>query len=214
MHLSYDEDGVYKQCQKWHLLAPRRLIGDQSGAAPPGQHRGHGTNDTFDADRRRAPRRARVPGGTTRDRRASSIWDWWRHSTITPARIALALVFTSPTCPMGDAIADEAWLALQQALPDREVAGRGRPCACCGSLLRLSEDARAAGLETTDRHDDETSRGRQWPSRGLSARIHPGAGDRARGGVAMLSGLAGGLVHRLAAAAGTFRGAGGAAQRA
>ncbi len=40
---------------------------------------------------------------------------------ITPARIELALVFTSPTCPMGDAIADEAWQALQSAFPGREV---------------------------------------------------------------------------------------------
>ena len=40
---------------------------------------------------------------------------------ITPARIELALVLTSPTCPMGDAIADEAWQALQQAFPGREV---------------------------------------------------------------------------------------------
>lgn len=40
---------------------------------------------------------------------------------ITPARIELALVFTSPTCPMGDAIADEAYQALQEAFPGREV---------------------------------------------------------------------------------------------
>ncbi|MFT3666881.1 metal-sulfur cluster assembly factor [Piscinibacter sp.] len=40
---------------------------------------------------------------------------------ITPARIGLALVLTSPTCPMGDAIADEAFQALQAVFPGREV---------------------------------------------------------------------------------------------
>ena len=53
--------------------------------------------------------------------RASSTWDWWRDSTSRRQRVELALVFTSPTCPMGDAIADEAWQALQQAFPEREV---------------------------------------------------------------------------------------------
>lgn len=40
---------------------------------------------------------------------------------IEPARIALTLVLTSPTCPMGDAIVDDAVQALQQAFPGREV---------------------------------------------------------------------------------------------
>jgi len=40
---------------------------------------------------------------------------------ITPARVALTLVLTSPTCPMGDAIADDAWQALHNAFPQREV---------------------------------------------------------------------------------------------
>jgi len=40
---------------------------------------------------------------------------------ITPARVALTLVLTSPTCPMGDAIADDAWQALRTAFPQREV---------------------------------------------------------------------------------------------
>jgi metal-sulfur cluster biosynthetic enzyme len=40
---------------------------------------------------------------------------------IEPSRIQLVLVLTSPTCPMGDAIADDAQRALQQAFPGREV---------------------------------------------------------------------------------------------
>lgn len=40
---------------------------------------------------------------------------------VEPARIALTLVLTSPTCPMGDAIVDDAVQALQQAFPGREV---------------------------------------------------------------------------------------------
>lgn len=40
---------------------------------------------------------------------------------IEPARIELVLVLTSPTCPMGDAIIDDAVQALQQAFPGREV---------------------------------------------------------------------------------------------
>lgn len=35
--------------------------------------------------------------------------------------VLLRLVLTSPTCPMGDAIADDALRALQQALPGHEV---------------------------------------------------------------------------------------------
>lgn len=40
---------------------------------------------------------------------------------VEPARIELVLVLTSPTCPMGDAIVDDAVQALQQAFPGREV---------------------------------------------------------------------------------------------
>jgi len=40
---------------------------------------------------------------------------------IEPGRIELTLVLTSPTCPMGDAIADYAWQALRTAFPQREV---------------------------------------------------------------------------------------------
>jgi metal-sulfur cluster biosynthetic enzyme len=41
---------------------------------------------------------------------------------ITPQRIALTLVLTSATCPMGDAILDDAYAALQRAFPAHEVA--------------------------------------------------------------------------------------------
>lgn len=40
---------------------------------------------------------------------------------IEPARIELTLVLTSQTCPMGDAIVDDATQVLQQIFPDREV---------------------------------------------------------------------------------------------
>ena len=40
---------------------------------------------------------------------------------IAPARVTLALVFTSPTCPMGDAIADDAWRVLRALWPQREI---------------------------------------------------------------------------------------------
>lgn len=43
------------------------------------------------------------------------------HLVIDPARVALSLVLTSPTCPLGAAIADDAQAALQVALPGREV---------------------------------------------------------------------------------------------
>jgi metal-sulfur cluster biosynthetic enzyme len=41
--------------------------------------------------------------------------------TLDGTRVALSLVLTSPTCPMGGAIADDAQRALQEALPGREV---------------------------------------------------------------------------------------------
>lgn len=40
---------------------------------------------------------------------------------IEPSRVELVLVLTSPTCPMGDLITDDAQRALQQAFPGREV---------------------------------------------------------------------------------------------
>lgn len=35
--------------------------------------------------------------------------------------VTLTLVLTSPTCPMGDAIAEDAFRALQRVLPDRDI---------------------------------------------------------------------------------------------
>lgn len=35
--------------------------------------------------------------------------------------VTLTLLLTSATCPMGDAIAEDAFRALQRALPDRDV---------------------------------------------------------------------------------------------
>ena len=40
---------------------------------------------------------------------------------IEPGHVELTLVLTSPTCPMGDAIVDDAMQALQQVFPGREV---------------------------------------------------------------------------------------------
>lgn len=40
---------------------------------------------------------------------------------VEPSRVELVLVLTSPTCPMGDAIVDDAQRALSQAFPGREV---------------------------------------------------------------------------------------------
>lgn len=40
---------------------------------------------------------------------------------VEPTRIDLTLVLTSPTCPMGDAILDDALQALQRAFPGRAV---------------------------------------------------------------------------------------------
>ena len=78
------------------------------------------TNPTFDTERRRA---LEALGAVNDPEIGESIVDLGlvERLDITPQRVELALVFTSPTCPMGDAIADEAWQALQQAFPDREV---------------------------------------------------------------------------------------------
>ena len=78
------------------------------------------TNPMFDTERRRA---LEALGAVNDPEIGESIVDLGlvERLDITPQRVELALVFTSPTCPMGDAIADEAWQALQQAFPDREV---------------------------------------------------------------------------------------------
>ncbi len=77
-------------------------------------------NDTFDAERRRALEAlARVSDPEV----GESIVDLGLVEClqITPSAIDLTLVLTSPTCPMGNAIADEAWQALQDAFPGREI---------------------------------------------------------------------------------------------
>jgi len=78
------------------------------------------TNPTFDTERRRA---LEALGAVNDPEIGESIVDLGlvERLDITPQRVELALVSTSPTCPMGDAIADEAWQALQQAFPEREV---------------------------------------------------------------------------------------------
>ena len=78
------------------------------------------TNPTFDTERRRA---LEALGAVNDPEIGESIVDLGlvERLDLTPQRVELALVFTSPTCPMGDAIADEAWQALQQAFPEREV---------------------------------------------------------------------------------------------
>ncbi|MCW5667689.1 MAG: metal-sulfur cluster assembly factor [Piscinibacter sp.] len=40
---------------------------------------------------------------------------------VDPQRIVLRLVLTSPTCPLGGAIAEDAQRALAQALPGRQI---------------------------------------------------------------------------------------------
>lgn len=43
------------------------------------------------------------------------------HLLVEPQRIVLRLVLTSPTCPLGDAIAEDARRALAHALPGRPI---------------------------------------------------------------------------------------------
>lgn len=78
------------------------------------------TKEAFDADRRRA---LDALGRVNDPEIGESIVELGlvERLQIAPARIELALVLTSPTCPMGDAIADEAAQALQEAFPGREV---------------------------------------------------------------------------------------------
>ncbi len=78
------------------------------------------TNQAFDAERRRA---LDALGRVNDPEIGESIVELGlvEKLQVTPARIELALVLTSPTCPMGDAIADEATQALQEAFPGREV---------------------------------------------------------------------------------------------
>jgi len=100
--------------------APRRLTVIKAARRRQANIAAMETNETFDADRRRA---LDALGRVNDPEIGESIVDLGlvERLDITPQRVELALVFTSPTCPMGDAIADEAWQALQQAFPEREV---------------------------------------------------------------------------------------------
>jgi metal-sulfur cluster biosynthetic enzyme len=79
------------------------------------------TNDSFDTERRTA---LNALGQVVDPEICESIVELGlvERLQIEPGRIELVLVLTSPTCPMGDAIVDDAVQALQQAFPDREVA--------------------------------------------------------------------------------------------
>ena len=78
------------------------------------------TNEPFDADRRRA---LAALAAVSDPEVGESIVDLGlvERLNITPSAVDLTLVLTSPTCPMGDAIADEAWQALQEVFPGREI---------------------------------------------------------------------------------------------
>ncbi len=83
-------------------------------------HAGMDTNDRFDTERRTA---LNALGQVVDPEICESIVELGlvERLHIERGRIELALVLTSPTCPMGDAIVDDALQALQQAFPDREV---------------------------------------------------------------------------------------------
>lgn len=78
------------------------------------------TNDSFDTERRTA---LDALGRVVDPEICESIVELGlvERLHMEPGRIELVLVLTSPTCPMGDAILDDAMQALQQAFPDREV---------------------------------------------------------------------------------------------
>ncbi len=78
------------------------------------------TNDSFDADRRKAlvALTQVVDPEICENIVELGLVERLR---VEPARIELTLVLTSPTCPMGDAIIDDAQQALQHAFPGREV---------------------------------------------------------------------------------------------
>ena len=90
------------------------------GRGRPADHGAMDTNDSFDADRRKAM------DALTQvvDREiCENIVELGlvERLQVEPAIVELTLVLTSPTCPMGVAIIDDAVQALQQAFPDREV---------------------------------------------------------------------------------------------
>ena len=87
---------------------------------PAVEHRAMDTNDSFDTDRRRA---LDALSKVADPEIGENVVDLGlvERLEITPARVAVSLVMTSPTCPMADAIADDAYQALQEAFPNREV---------------------------------------------------------------------------------------------
>jgi metal-sulfur cluster biosynthetic enzyme len=90
------------------------------GRRRPADHASMDTNDSFDTERCAA---LDALGQVVDPEICESIVELGlvERLHIEPARIELTLVLTSPTCPMGDAIVDDATQALQQIFPDREV---------------------------------------------------------------------------------------------
>jgi metal-sulfur cluster biosynthetic enzyme len=86
----------------------------------PADHAGMDTNETFDTERRAA---MNALSQVVDPEICENIVDLGlvERLHVEPARIELVLVLTSATCPMGDAILDDAMQALQQAFPGREV---------------------------------------------------------------------------------------------
>lgn len=86
----------------------------------PDDHAAMHTNETFETDRRTAMDALRQ---VVDPEICENIVELGlvERLQVEPARIALTLVLTSPTCPIGDAIVDDAVQALQQAFPGREV---------------------------------------------------------------------------------------------
>lgn len=90
------------------------------GQGRPADHGGMDTNDSVDTERRTA---LSALGQVVDPEICESIVELGliERLNIEPGRIELVLVLTSPTCPMGDAIVDDATQALQQVFPDRVV---------------------------------------------------------------------------------------------
>jgi len=85
-----------------------------------GDHAGMDTNDSFDRERRAA---LQALSQVVDPEICENIVELGlvERLQVEPGRIELTLVLTSPTCPMGDAIIDDAVQALRQAFPDREL---------------------------------------------------------------------------------------------
>ena len=115
---------TYASRRRFHKQYPEctfELMPIKPRGRPRADHRGMDNNDAFDVDRERALQALRQ---VVDPEICENIVELGlvERLDITPARVALTLVLTSPTCPMGDAIADDAWQALHTAFPQREVA--------------------------------------------------------------------------------------------